>query len=154
VLKVHKFQICLFTPPLDDFHPLSRSVSAQGASPLLTRPQPVLRSPLSPCRAHCLSEFCLAVSNSGHPSVRPQQLWSVWSALSLFPTQVGVRRRCNSSTSGQPEPPLATPSHPNPRLEVRCLLPHSISPNSSMLLANLASPVMAMPVCRARAVSS
>jgi hypothetical protein len=32
---------------------------------------PVLRSPSSHRRARCLGEFRLAISNSGHPSVRP-----------------------------------------------------------------------------------
>jgi hypothetical protein len=107
---------------------LSPCVCAQGAPSLLARPPPVLRSLLRPHRACCLGEFRLAVNNSGRPSVRPQHLWFVRSALSLFPTQVGVCRRRDSSTSGQPVPPSATPSHTEPHPEVRCPLPHSISP--------------------------
>jgi hypothetical protein len=145
---------CSFAPSARNPRPLSRSVSAQGASPLLARSPPVLRSPLSPRRARCLGEFRLAVSNSGHPLVRPQHLWSVRSALSLFPTQVEIRHLRDSSTSGQPEPPRAMPSHPDPRPEARCPLPHSIFPNSSLILANLVSPVMVVPVCHARAMTS
>jgi hypothetical protein len=42
---------------------------------------PVLRSQSSPHCARCLGEFCLVVSSPGHPSVRPQPLWFVRSAL-------------------------------------------------------------------------
>jgi hypothetical protein len=48
----------------------------------------VLRSPSSHRRARCLGEFRLTVSNSGHPSVRPQPLWFAQSTLTrVFPVQ-------------------------------------------------------------------
>jgi hypothetical protein len=76
------------------------------------------------------------------------------SALSLFPAQVGVCRRHYPSTCSQPEHPHATPSHPELHPEVRCPFLCSISPNFAMYMANLASLVLAAPVCRSRAVTS
>jgi hypothetical protein len=52
----------------------------------------VLRPPSSPRHARCLGEFRLAVSNSVHPSVHPQPLWSARSVLTgVFP--------CNRSSA-------------------------------------------------------
>jgi hypothetical protein len=49
---------------------------------------PILWSSSSECRAHCLGEFCLAVSNSGYSSVCLQPLWFPHSALTGdFPLQ-------------------------------------------------------------------
>jgi hypothetical protein len=45
------------------------------------RPPSVPWPPLCPCPVKCHDKLCLAVSYSGHPSVCPPPLWSVWSAL-------------------------------------------------------------------------
>jgi hypothetical protein len=57
---------------------LSPNTCVQVAPMLLT----VVRCPFyGPRRSRCLSEFRLAVSNSGHLSVRPQSLWFARSTL-------------------------------------------------------------------------
>jgi hypothetical protein len=58
--------------------PRSRLGSSTSARRGLTH---VLWSPSSPRHARCLGEFRLVVSNSRHPSVRPQPLWFARSAL-------------------------------------------------------------------------
>jgi hypothetical protein len=93
-------------------------------------PPSVLWPPSNPHRARCLGEFCLAVSNSRHLSIRPQPIWFSWSALTgVISRAVGVRRRRPEASPH----PRRLPSTPEFGLKVSnlpaplflCLLPWS-----------------------------
>jgi hypothetical protein len=84
-------------------------------------PSFVLRPPSSPRRARCLGEFCLAMSNSGHPSIRPQSLWFARSALTgVLSVQPELRHRRPEASlhlrhcSGTPVFPLEVSNLPAP----------------------------------------
>jgi hypothetical protein len=67
---------CSLAPSAELFRPLSHP--ARATRQLCRRsPKPVVvpRSSLSPRRVRCPGEFCLTVSNSGHPLVRLLPLW-------------------------------------------------------------------------------
>jgi hypothetical protein len=79
-----------FAPSAEHPHPLSLALRVHPSSSFAAHrsPSPVPRPSSSLCRARCLDEFCLAVSNSGHLSVRSQPLWFARSALTgVLPVQ-------------------------------------------------------------------
>jgi hypothetical protein len=86
---------------------------------------PVPRPSLSPRRVRCLGEFCLAVSNSGHPLVFLLPLWFARSALTgVFSCAAGVHRHRPKASPH----PRRLPSAPEFALEVRYLPMHLIHP--------------------------
>jgi hypothetical protein len=73
---------CSLVPSAKLSRPLSRPARAPNSSAAVHRSlSSVPRPSLSPRRVRCPGEFRLAISNSGHPSVRPFTLWFVQSAL-------------------------------------------------------------------------
>jgi hypothetical protein len=111
--------------------PTSHSPSRSAASPRCHFV--VLSSPLDFCQRFGHGELRLSLAHREPAVVSPFLNSSARSALYLFPTQVGVRRRRDPSTSGQPKPPCAAPSSPKRRLRVS-------DPPSSLFCAKFASP--------------
>jgi hypothetical protein len=88
VLRPHPPTRALLSPtPCSPTSPRSFAPSTRLSRPLYRsatvrrRPLPVLRPPSRLCPIQCHGELRLAVSCSGHPSVRPLPLCFVWSAL-------------------------------------------------------------------------
>jgi hypothetical protein len=67
-------------PPAELPRSLSLYAHLGSSTAALRGPPLVLRPSWSLCRVHCLGEFCLFISSSGQPSVRPQPLWFARSA--------------------------------------------------------------------------
>jgi hypothetical protein len=89
----------------------SHSPSRSAASPRFRFV--VLPSPLDFCQHFGHGELHLSLVHQEPAVVSPFLNSTAWSALILFPTQVGARRRRDSLTTGQPEPPRAVPSRPS-----------------------------------------
>jgi hypothetical protein len=109
--------------------------------------------PLDFCQRFGHGELCLSLAHREPRVVSPFLNSTARSALNLFPEQARVRCHHNPSTSGQPEPPRATPSHPEFRPKVRCLFPCSISPNSALSWPIRLCWCLAALVCCARVVT-
>jgi hypothetical protein len=95
---------------------------------------PIIRSPSSPRRARCLGEFCLVVSSSGHPSVRPQPFWFARSTITgVLPVQSELRHH-RPETSLRPRRCLSAPLFP---LEMSNLPAPPISLFTALVFARL-----------------
>jgi hypothetical protein len=96
--------------------PSSHSPNHSAASPRCRFT--VLPSPLDFCQRFGHGELRLSLAHREPTVVSPFLNSTAWSTLSLFLAQVGARRRRDSSTPGQPEPPRVVPSLPKHRLRV------------------------------------
>jgi hypothetical protein len=72
--------ICALCPALSPSLPLCPR-ELRTCTTARRRPSPIPWPPLRPFPVQCHGKLRLAVSYSGHPSVCPPPLWSVWSAL-------------------------------------------------------------------------